>query len=370
MAKILAIEGENIKPLDRAKFNFESDLQDYLEKYPTIIPLDEIIEDASELICIGRGVTVPSGAIDLMYIDKAGLITIVDTKLVKNPESRRAVIGQFTEYASFISQWKIEDVYEVAYNYVAGKSNEEMASLFLGQFSKDNLKHYIEDNLQNGRIRLIIAVDELDEPLRATVTFLNSHSNFDILLLQVSSFEESKAKKVIIPKLFGYTTKSGKPRPPKPQWNLEKFLADAEKRCSKEKVDVLRKLIDFTTEHSEGGILWGQGRTYGTFAFRKEIGGIATSVYYVYSDGTTLINFGTLKNKGTSPAILESFRANLNIIPRVKIGQDVVTNDNKTGSLGLTSLANHENFELFKNAVLALCQQIQSSKEHNLDQTI
>ena len=41
MAKILTIDGENIKPLEKAKFNLESDLQDYLEKYPSIIPLDE-----------------------------------------------------------------------------------------------------------------------------------------------------------------------------------------------------------------------------------------------------------------------------------------------------------------------------------------
>ncbi|MFH0942309.1 MAG: hypothetical protein V1823_04750, partial [Chloroflexota bacterium] len=60
MTKILMIDGETIKALDKAKFNLERDLQDYLEKYPEIIPLDEIVENASQLICIGREVTVPS----------------------------------------------------------------------------------------------------------------------------------------------------------------------------------------------------------------------------------------------------------------------------------------------------------------------
>lgn len=359
MAKILAIDGETIKALDKAKFNLESDLQDYLEKYPSIIPLDEIVEDASELICIGREVTVPSGAIDLMYVDKEGLITIVETKLIKNPEIRRTVIGQLIEYASFVSQWTTDYIYEIAATYLEQTLTETMIS-YVGEFSEDDFKYNIKDNLQNGKIRLIIAVDELNEPMRATVTFLNSHSNFDILLLQVSSFEESKAKRVIIPKLFGYTTKSGKSRLPKRQWNLDEFLADAEKRCSKERVDVIKKLIDFTIEHSEGGILWGQGRTYGTFAFRKQIDGIATSIFLVYSDGTVFINFGSLKNRGVDLDILESFRVNLNNIQNVKIGEDVVIKDNKTGSLGLKTLENPENFKLLKNAVLVLCQQLDS----------
>lgn len=364
MAKILIIDGENIKTLDKAKFNLESELQDYLEKHPSIIPLDEIVENPPQLICIRREVTVPSGAIDLLYVDSEGLITIVEMKLIKNPEIRRTVIGQVVEYASYVSQWTTDYIYEIAVAYLKQTLTETMKG-YEGEFPEDDFKHNIEDNLQNGKMRLIIAADELDEPLRATVTFLNSHSNFDILLLQVSSFEESKTKKVTIPKLFGYATKSGKPRPPKKQWDLDQFLADAENRCSEEKVIVLRKLIEFTTAHSEGGIHWGQGSTYGTFSFRKQINGIPTTIFYVYSDGTFFINFGPIKNKGVSKDILESFRTNLNRIPNVKIQEKVVVEDDKYPSIGLKNLGNPESFKLFEKAILDFCQQI-DSKEHSL----
>jgi len=358
MTKILTIDGETVKALEKVKFSLESDLQDYLEKYPSIIPLDEIYEGAPEIVCIGREVTVPYSAIDLLFIDKEGLLTIVETKLIKNPDIRRTVIGQLIEYASFVSQWTTEDIYEIASDYLKRSLTEKLVDI--GGPAEDEFKHSIEDNLKNGKIRLIVAADEVDESLRATITFLNSHSDFDILLLQVSNFQESKTKKVLIPKIFGYTTKTGKTRPPKKQWNLDEFLADAVKRCSKERVDVIKNLIDFTTQNSEGGILWGQGRTYGTFAFRKQIDGISSSIFLVYSDGTVFLNFGPLKNRGVSPAILESFRADLNNIPNVKIGEDVVIKDNKTGSLGLKTLVNPENFTLFKKAVLALCQQLDS----------
>ncbi len=236
MAKILLIDGENIQALDKIQFTEESKLQDYLEKYPTLIPLVDIVEGASDLLCIGREVGAGPGAIDLLFIDKDGLLTIVETKLAKNPEARRTVIGQIVEYASYISQWTVDDVYRVATeyfsqsdkvpsNYRDGTLDKVMAKIGGGEFSDEDFRSNIEQNLKSGKIRLIIAVDELIEPLRATVTFLNSYSNFDILLLQVRNFEESESRKVLIPALFGYATKGGGSQPPKPKINEQIFLA-------------------------------------------------------------------------------------------------------------------------------------------------
>ena len=50
----------------------------------------------------------------------------------------------------------------------------------------------------------------------------------------------------------------------------------------------------------------------------------------------------------------------LNNIPNGKISEDVVTKDNKTGSLGLKTLGNPDIFKLLENTVLTLCQQIDS----------
>jgi len=216
MAKILLINGDNIKALDKIKFTEEGKLQDYLEKYPSLIPLAEIVEGASDLLCIGREVGAGLGAVDLLFIDKDGLLTIVETKLAKNPEARRTVIGQIIEYASYIAKWTVDDVYRIASEYLKSNLDEVMGNM--GEDFRSN----IERNLRNGKMRLIIAVDELIEPLRAMVTFLNSYSNFDILLLQVSSFEESETRKVLIPSLFGYAQKEPGARPPK--INEEIFL--------------------------------------------------------------------------------------------------------------------------------------------------
>ena len=126
MSKILVIEGDKVTPLDKTKFTEEAKLQDYLEKYPSLIPLGEIVEGASDLLCIGREIGVPSGAIDLLFIDKEGLLTIVETKLAKNPEARRTVIGQIIEYVSYISEWTTDKVCEVADVYLESSIDEAM----------------------------------------------------------------------------------------------------------------------------------------------------------------------------------------------------------------------------------------------------
>lgn len=287
MAKILTIDGETIRALDKTKFNLESDLQDYLEKYPSIIPIEEIYEDASDLICIGREVTVPSGAIDLMFIDKEGLLTIVETKLVKNPEIRRTVIGQLIEYASFVSQWTSDHIYKIATDYLKQTLSEKMASLDGSDFSEDDFRHCTEDNLKNGKIRLIIAVDELNEPLRATVTFLNSHSNFDFLLLQVSSFEESKTKKVLIPSLFGYAQKETKARLPK--INEDIFLTRCREGRHEKAIELYLKAKALAKSRATNGdfLNWGvKGYSY-RMPWKGYPGG--ETIFTAYSDGKLMI---------------------------------------------------------------------------------
>ena len=117
--KILLIDGGRVTPLSETEFTGEGKLQDYLEKYPTLIPLADIVEGASDLICIGREVAAGPGSIDLLCIDKDGLLTVVETKLRRNREARREVIGQIIEYASYVSQWTPNDVYRIASEYFA-----------------------------------------------------------------------------------------------------------------------------------------------------------------------------------------------------------------------------------------------------------
>lgn len=154
-----------------------------------------------------------------------------------------------------------------------------------------------------------------------------------------------------------------KPKPPRERWNLEKFLIDAEKRCMPEKVEIMKKLIDFTTSNSDAGILWGTGAKYGSFVFQKPVNNKATSIFQIYTDGTLFLYFQPLKNKGVSIALLNQFRLNVNKIPGVNITENVVNEKDKYGSLSLNIFINPSNLNIFKEAVLSLCKDLENYKE-------
>jgi len=366
--KILLIDGGKVTPLSETEFTGEGTLQDYLEEYPTLIPLADIVEGASDLICIGREVAAGPGSIDLLCIDKDGLLTVVETKLRRNREARREVIGQIIEYASYVSQWTADDIYRIASEYFAkstkvsesykGKTLDAIMKEIGGEeFVDEDFRSRIGQNLRDGRIRLIIAVDELIEPLRATVTFLNSHSNFDVLLLQVTDFQESQAKKVLVPLLFGYSTKSAGGSRAAKHWDEVSFLADTKEKCEPKVAASITKLYEFTKEHADE-ISWGKGAMSGSFAFRKYRHGTPVSIFTVASNGLGSLNFGELVGKGVKEDALRTFRATLNKIPGFNIAEEVIR-PGKYPSIRAEILAKQDSLKKFQDAVLALCQQME-----------
>ena len=367
--KILLIDGGKVTPLSETEFTGEGKLQDYLEEYPTLIPLADIVEGASDLICIGREVAAGPGSIDLLCIDKDSLLTVVETKLRRNREARREVIGQIIEYASYVSQWTADDVYRIASEYFAkstrvpesykGKTLETITQEIIGsELSDEDFRAKIEQNLSDGRIRLIIAVDELIEPLRATVTFLNSHSNFDVLLLQVTDFQESEAKKVLVPLLFGYSTKSGGRSRETKHWDEVSFFADTKEKCEPKIAETVTKLYEFTKDYADK-ISWGSGVSYGSFTFRKSRHGTLVSIFYIASNGSGAVNFGELVGKGIKEEVLETFRATLNEIPGFNIPEEVIRLG-KYPTIMVDVLTKADSLSRFGDAVLDLCKQIEN----------
>jgi len=376
MAKILLIDGENIKALDKLRFTEEGRLQDYLEKYPSLIPLVEIVEGPSDLLCIGREVTVPSGAIDLLFIDKDGLLTIVETKLVKNPEIRREVIGQIIEYASFLSQWTLNDIENIANNYFRSeripnefrdKTLSEVITEFSPEndFSVDSFNAEVEKNLREGKIRLIIAVDELVEPLRVTVTFLNSYSNFEILLLQISSFEESEARKVLIASVFGYAQKERRLGRTKPKVNEEIFLARCQEEGHEMAMELYAKAKVLKDRRSDNGDFMNWGVSGYSYRMPWEGKPNGETIFIGYGDGTLSLWLEVIETGGTAgQKYLENLR-------KIKVFASKVDDYRKhRGPIFSASRMTTSDVDAFISAIeeLGLALEVESNK-HKLEVT-
>ena len=74
----------------------EDFLQDALNKNPQVLPVGELDPSFTPLVTLGREIA----CIDNLFISPTGKMTVVETKLWRNPEATREVVGQILEYAT------------------------------------------------------------------------------------------------------------------------------------------------------------------------------------------------------------------------------------------------------------------------------
>ncbi len=79
-------------------FPNEEKLHILVEKAPHLLPL----AGTPRLIVPGREVQLGNGYADLVTIEPTGRIAIIEIKLARNAEARRAVIAQVLAYAAFM----------------------------------------------------------------------------------------------------------------------------------------------------------------------------------------------------------------------------------------------------------------------------
>ena len=202
----------------RTGFVKEADLQSLILSSPELLgPL------GSELrfIPIGWEVTLGPGRLDLLFVDSEGVLTLIETKLRANNESRREVIGQILEYAAYAAEWTVENVALRAREFlasihapadIAGLSFEEAVAIRLDWLSDeederraktDALMAKLASSMKDGRLRVVCGVDEKIENLERLVRYLSAHSDLQVVLLQVNRFPVDGDMSVLVPTLHG-----------------------------------------------------------------------------------------------------------------------------------------------------------------------
>ncbi len=108
------VNSQGATPLERVVFDDRSIregwFQSLLFKNPSLIPIDEIEEVFGPLVPVARELPTEAGPVDLVYINPRGYITLVETKLFRNPEARRVVVAQILDYATAMSGWTYQDL--------------------------------------------------------------------------------------------------------------------------------------------------------------------------------------------------------------------------------------------------------------------
>ncbi len=168
-----------LKRVEYSDRHFAEDLlQETLDKCPPVLPINEIDMGYGPVASLGREID----DIDNLFISPSGKITLVETKLWRNPESIREVVGQIIEYASRLSSWSYSELEAKAqrikhtkliggsslYDYVAKEFPEEI--LPEPQFIDE-----VQKNLKAGRILLLVVGDGIRKSVEQLTEYFNRY---------------------------------------------------------------------------------------------------------------------------------------------------------------------------------------------------
>lgn len=187
----------SLEPVDLNKdstFEYNEDwLQDIIFNNAELLPINEVDPIFGILIPVCREIQTPVGPLDNLFINKLGMLTLVECKLWRNPEARRKVVGQILDYAQAFSKWTYEDLLAAVQSTL--KSNDNVLyNLVLKKDSSIKENNFIDNvtrNLQKGRFLLLIVGDGIRESVENISSFLQEHAqlNFTFALVEQRIFK-------------------------------------------------------------------------------------------------------------------------------------------------------------------------------------
>lgn len=327
MPRLVLIEDHVATALEQKSFLDEASLQTLLEEHPELIALDDVDPSASALIPIGREVGLAGQSLDLLFIDLGGRLVAVETKLRKNPEVRREVIGQVLEYGAYLSSWTIEDVEAQATRYFSDPHTPErfrgqnlyeaMSGLNASLSSEESLdepslRDRISERIEAEELVLIIAVDRIVDALRQTVTFVNGASRFGIYLLEIQEYPLPDGAKIASLAAFGGVTgtRSGLSSA-RGVWDESRFLKTLDEQSEPEDRAVIQELYSFIQSEADS-VIWGTGKIQGSAGFGVRHAGARFALFGILTRGWAYIAIDALNKRVPLPArksFLETLRS-------------------------------------------------------------
>src|SRR3954453_2600282 len=192
MSAIWRRETDEWRPLLPSGFASEEALHDLVEEAPHLLPLS----GDPALVVVGREVSLGSGYADLVAVEPDGRLSVIEIKLRRNAEARRAVVAQVLMYAAFLKGVDGRSLErDVLRSHIASRPFVSLADAAreadqTGDFNESDFAAALEDCLTTGAFRLVLVLDEAPPELVQLVGYLESISAGVILdLITVSTFQ-------------------------------------------------------------------------------------------------------------------------------------------------------------------------------------
>jgi hypothetical protein len=155
MTAIWKAAAEGWTPLAAAGFPDEATLHRLVEETPALLPLS----GSPQLAVVGREVLLGSGYADLLGVETTGRVAVIEVKLARNSEARRAVVAQVLAYAAFLHGLTPEQLEsEVLSQHLAARDYSSLADAArqaeqTASFDEEAFTQALAESLRRGSFR-------------------------------------------------------------------------------------------------------------------------------------------------------------------------------------------------------------------------
>ena len=183
-------------------FEFESEgnhdfsPQKILQNNPNIfIDLPELELMNTEAFIIFPEYSTSRGSIDLLIIGSNAEIVIVETKLLRNPESTRQVVAQIIDYIKAFSEETLDDLIR--------KTQDKFPSQAKRLKNDMNFASLVRANIRTGNYKVIVVGDDIHPNVLGMIESIHSapHLSFTIFLVDLNTCRLNPDEIVIKPGL-------------------------------------------------------------------------------------------------------------------------------------------------------------------------
>jgi hypothetical protein len=194
----------------------ELTIQKIIFNHPSCLPISDIDEAYNPVIPVCMELNLGGKYMDVFMVSPNGELTIIETKLWRNPEARRKVVAQILEYAQILATWSYSDLQREVSRNTGRKGNT------LYDIAKENDPNQVleesvfvdavERNLRRGNFLLLIVGDGIREGAKGIGEFLSSSGNlnFTLAMVELSLFKTQNSDTLVIPKTIVKTVEIGR----------------------------------------------------------------------------------------------------------------------------------------------------------------
>jgi hypothetical protein len=314
MSRIYLRDGNRFVAMHERPYEAEELLQALIAEHPEVLAGDDDGRGRGGWALVKRETGVPdrpdgSGrwSLDHLFLDQAGVPTLVEVKRSSDTRTRREVVAQMLDYAANgTAHWNVESLrtwFEAEHVDPGGKLNEAF-----GVTDDDAYWETVKTNLAAERVRLVFVADEIPPELRSIIEFLNRQmTETEVLAIEVKQYVDAEGQRqTIVPRLLGQTeaakaTKSAGRRPTR-AWNEQSLLAEIARLHGAAAAETASAVLSWAKGREDVRIDYGQGASQGSAQVRfQQDGMLLLTAFSAWTYGRIAIPFDLMESGSQAP---------------------------------------------------------------------